>query len=377
MKLSEKPDNKDLSSLSALLAEHTTPAANKPKPSVRAKTARTPANDNRPARDVLAWPALERLAHRGDYRRAYALRHWRNMLFPNRVEVAQEGEYNPEVVVEVKPSEAALLGAIGWKVIDKERWHVTGEEVNAYQRTEAEVVYRTDSNGNKEVRIGDLLFRNGELIQWGRTKKGAMLKPSEKARGEKGGKSPARSEMAILSYLQLKGAMSPLTARPYFKPMSAEVVIRDVLPQPGTIEARDELRTLGVDGNVPFNQLPFPATLWPDGLVAGAQWIGGVKKPKPTGEISAASGKEPEAVKHIETASHIEMIRRSLRDHATVLDMAITDASARAIGIAMGLAPAYAEKRGPALIDAAIDALIDLDEHAEGQYQPPEQKKAA
>ncbi|WP_156392889.1 hypothetical protein [Rhizobium sp. Root1220] len=46
--------------------------------------------------------------------------------------------------------------------------------------------------------------------------------------------------------------------------------------------------------------------------------------------------------------------------------MATTDTSAKDIGIALGLAPAYGEKRGPSLIDAAIDALIDADElHAE------------
>jgi hypothetical protein len=57
--------------------------------------------------------------------------------------------------------------------------------------------------------------------------------------------------------------------------------------------------------------------------------------------------------------------------------MAIADTSAKEIGIAMGLAPAYAEKRGPALIDAAIDALIDADETARVQFTPAEEKIAA
>ncbi len=378
--IKNKPSNRDLSALSALLAARSLPAGEAPASAVRAKSARTAANDNKPAREVLAWPALERLAHKGDYRRVYALRHWRNMCYPDRVEVEPDShEYNPEVVVEVKPSEAALLGAVGWKVDGKERWHFTGEEVNTYERAEPEVAYQTNTNGGKEVTTGKLLFRDGELVQWGRTKKGSALKPSEKARGEKGGSSPGRSEALIWSYLRdIRGAVSPLTARPYCKPMSPEAVIRDALvPQPGTTEAREVLRSFGIDGGVPFDQLPFAAVRCPDGLVAGPQWVSGIKKPKPTGEISAASGREYEAVKTVEMVSHLRLVRKALGAHAKVLDLAVTDASAKDIGVATGLAPAYAEKRGAALVDEAIDALISLDEHARGEWRHVEEKLAA
>jgi hypothetical protein len=43
----------------------------------------------------------------------------------------------------------------------------------------------------------------------------------------------------------------------------------------------------------------------------------------------------------------------------------------------MGLAPAYAEKRGTALVDEAIDALISLDEHARGEWRQVKEKLAA
>jgi hypothetical protein len=43
----------------------------------------------------------------------------------------------------------------------------------------------------------------------------------------------------------------------------------------------------------------------------------------------------------------------------------------------MGQAPAYAEKRGPALIDAAIDVLISIDETARGAFVPADEKIAA
>ena len=65
-----QPDNHDLSNLSALLAAASSP----PAPAKPKKPTPVPANDNR-APDVLAWPTLERLAHRGDEARVYALRH--------------------------------------------------------------------------------------------------------------------------------------------------------------------------------------------------------------------------------------------------------------------------------------------------------------
>lgn len=42
-----------------------------------------------------------------------------------------------------------------------------------------------------------------------------------------------------------------------------------------------------------------------------------------------------------------------------------------------GQAPAYAEKRGPSLIAAAIDALISLDETARAEITPIAEKIAA
>lgn len=145
----------------------------------------------------------------------------------------------------------------------------------------------------------------------------------------------------------------------------------------GVEEARAVLREFGVDGSVAFDQLPVPATMCPDALVAGPQWVGGVKKPKPLGEISQAAGGEPEVVRRIETADYMTYLRRLLGEHTKVLDMAITNASAKEIGIAMEKAPAYAEKAGPILIDAAIDALIAIDETARTKVAPELKKIAA
>ncbi|MGO6684155.1 hypothetical protein [Rhizobium leguminosarum] len=386
--MSAPQKHRDLSQLSELLATHTAPVAAKP------KTARaiTPANDNKPARAVLAWPAFERLAYRGDHARLFALRHWKNLNFPgSEIDVPEEGNYDPEVAIETRPSEGELLTAVGWEIVDRERWYWTSEMVNIYEPKQSVETRQKNRNGGTDTAIGALLFRDGKLVQWGATRKGAALKPVERTRGVKGGNDPSRSESAILSYLELQGAVSPLTSRPYAKPMSAEPAIHgcyDPLPcvEPnakdrcgrfGVEEAREVLRRFGVDGSVPFDSLPSSATRCPDGLVAGDQWVGGVKKPKPLGEISSSAGREPQFVRHVESNSYVDYLRRRLREHAKVLDLAITDASAKSIGMAMGQAPSYAEKRGPALIDAAIDALIAIDEMARGEFMPTKEKIAA
>lgn len=388
---STTPSNRDFSELSALLAKAAAAPA-KPAtktPSVRKQVA---ANDNKVA-DVLAWPTLERLAHRQDEARVYALRHWRNVCYPGSefVPTVDEDE-TEELEMEIRPSEAELLGAIGWQVIGKERWEHTGKLVNVYAANDATPVSKRNRLGGTDTQIGNLVFRDGNLIMWGKTKKGAGLRPVDRPRGVKGGASPGRTEAAIWSYIKLPAAgASPMAAKPYRTPMSDECVIGDFyspLPREepsskdrhgrfGVVEARTVLREFGVDGSVAFDQLPVPATMCPDALVAGAQWVGGVKKPKPLGEISAAAGEESELGRRIETLDYITDLRRLLGDHAKVLDMAISNASAKEIGIEMKKAPAYAEKAGPILVDAAIDALIALDETARMKVAPELEKIAA
>ncbi len=388
----QKLDNRDLTHLSALLAAATSLSA--PVGTKAKKTAPTAANDNKRAPDVLAWPTLERLAYRSDEARVYALRHWRNMVYPGSGYVPPEAanDDNGEPEIEVRPSEGELLRAVGWKVTGQERWEVTGKLVSTYEPKVTLPVFSLNRNGAEEVRQGELLFRSGKLIEWGKTKRCRALRPVERARGMKGAASPDRSEAAIWRYLKApSSAPSPLSAASCRRPFSSEPAIGDhYTPLPrevpterdrhgrfGVEQARELLRSFGVDGSVPFERLPVPATRCPDGLVSGPQWIGGVKKPKPLGEISAAAGGEPEAVRIVETANYLTQLRRLLGDHAKVLDLAITDATAKEIGMEMGKAPAYAEKAGPLLIDAAIDALLAIDETARIEISPKEQKIAA
>ncbi|HEX5935974.1 MAG TPA: hypothetical protein VFY63_17575 [Pseudorhizobium sp.] len=386
------PDPRDLSQLSALLASATT-ASPKPSPAPKKqKPAPVAANDNKAA-PVLAWPALERLVHRGDDKRAYALRHWKNLVHPGSgYDDEPEGEDEPEKDIRIRPSEGALLRAVGWRVTGNERWEHTGKLVNVYERAEIATVSKRNRLGGIDARLGGLLFRDGRLVQWGETKKGRKLKPVEQPGEEKGGHSTERSEASIWRYIRTRAdTPSPFAAKPYRRPFSAEPAIIDYydpLPREepstndkhgrfGVEEARKLLQAHGVDGAVPFDKLPIEGTLCPDGLVAGPQWVGGVKKPKPTGEISAPGGREPEFARVFECTDYLAHLRHLLGDHAKVLDLAITDTTAKDIGIAMGKAPAYAEKVGPLLIDAALDALMVIDETARLEIAPPVKKLAA
>ncbi|WP_245317879.1 hypothetical protein [Ensifer sp. 1H6] len=185
--------HRDLSELSALLASHTVPASAKPKARVIA-----PANDNKPAPSVLAWPAFERLAYRGDYARLFALRHWKNMCFPGSEVVASEEDgLATATKSEMRPTEGELLTAAGWTIIGREPWHWTGKEENVYEACEVAGTRRKSKNGGEDSQLGDLLFRDGRLIEWGRTSKGAALRPVERPRGSKVG--PLRLGMMLQS----------------------------------------------------------------------------------------------------------------------------------------------------------------------------------
>lgn len=384
-----KIDTRSLSNLGALLAA--TPEAVKPT-SAPAKKKAPPvaANDNQPPA-VLAWPALERLAHRGDAARAFALRHWKNLTYPGSGYLAEPIEDNEPETVEIRPSEAELLRAVGWTVTGEERWARTGKLVPTYEPAEQQSVSTRNRNGGTDTRIGSLGFRDGKLIEWGVTAKGRPLQPVERPRAGKGGQPTERSEAAIWAYLRISNMRSPLTATPFQRLFSGEPAIMDhydPLPREepsakdrsgrfGVEEARAVLQEHGVDGTVPFRDLPVPAAMCADGLVPGSQWVGGVKKPKPLGEISAAAGPESPAVRLMEAADHVNHLRRLLREHTKVLDLAITNATSREIGVAMGKAPAYAERAGPLLIDAALDALLAIDETARTMIVPLEEKLAA
>lgn len=146
------------------------------------------------------------------------------------------------------------------------------------------------------TRIGDLVFRNGRLVRWGRTARGVSLKPIERLRAPKGNrqKPPAR-----------------------------------------------DLRWL-VRTDAPFAR--------------GAGFMAG--EVHSTGRSGAPL--ECFAEQEVERRAADQSLRAALGAHADILDLAIGDATAREIGESRGYRGKHAERRGIFLINEAFAALRAL-----------------
>lgn len=160
------------------------------------------------------------------------------------------------------------------------------------QRSNIRQIYRPCERGSN-ARIGDLVFRNGTLVQWGRTKRGVALAPVERLRASKGSRKP---------------------------------------------RAARDFRFL-VQTNAPFaRKVDF---------LAGDTHSTGI------------SGAPLECFAEAQQArkAEVQSLRDALGQHADILDMAISDATAREIGESRGYHGKYAERRGIFLINDAFAAL--------------------
>jgi hypothetical protein len=146
------------------------------------------------------------------------------------------------------------------------------------------------------TRIGDLEFRHGRLVCWGRTKRGVPLKPVEQLRAEKGSRKPP--------------------------------------------PARDFRHLVRTDAPIARNA----------GFMAGATHS--------TGRSGAPLECFAEA-KQSRNAEQGQL-RQVLGAHADILDMAIGDTNAREIGESRGYHGKHAERRGIFLINEAFAALRAL-----------------
>lgn len=333
----------------------------------------TPDNDNSPPsytayrrepEQVLAWPALERLAHRKDRKRVDALLFWRDLTQPYNAPIPHNGEANAEdngdveFEHEIRPTEPAMLKAIGWKVTGKERWHFNGKMVHTYDHSDLKPIAVAEcAPVRKHIQFGDLRFHGNEMVEWGRTAKGKPLKPIERLGAPLGTPVPKRTDAKIWSYLRLGGAIAnPMTARGIER-IAASADGKGgngsyYDPLPGVEEARAELADLMEDAP--------PITKCPDGLINGKQWKGGIPSMKGTG---AGRSTVPD-IGHSAAASELariaeaERLRKELGPMVHILDMAITDATAEEIGLAAGRKPEGAKKYGTQDIELALDTLI-------------------
>jgi len=199
---------------------------------------------------------------------------------------SEGGEQDLEVRPTVAEIERAMEGAGRVAVVCTVRGDV---------RYDVRQVHRPLVLGAND-RIGDLVFRNGRLVRWGRTARGVSLKPIERLRAPKGNrqKPPAR-----------------------------------------------DLRWL-VRTDAPFAR--------------GAGFMAG--EVHSTGRSGAPI--ECFAEQEVERRAADQGLRAALGAHAAILDLAIGDATAREIGESRGYRGKHAERRGIFLVNEAFAALRAL-----------------
>ncbi|WP_192358501.1 hypothetical protein [Mesorhizobium mediterraneum] len=320
---------------------------------------------------VLAWPTLERLAHAGRLAQVKALQYWRDLTQHggSLLGTVGEDETSTEEGIEIRPTEPALLEAIGWRVIGKERWHHTGKKVRTYELSDTTpTVVPEKAPVAAHIKFGDLRFHGNELVEWGRTAKGKPLKPLERPASTESKLAPKRTDANVWRYLRLHAA-TPLPGDAVGLervPVTAEGAGGNGTyydPLPGVEAARAELaiaikNTIDTKGALP------PTIMCPPCLVSGKQWTAGIthcRNDAPGAETGAWNAKS-NAARELARMAEESRLRASLGETAGILDLAITDATAKDIGIARGYTDSSAEKYGASVIDRAFDVLINVTE---------------
>lgn len=173
---------------------------------------------------------------------------------------------------------------------------------------------------------------------------GRIKRPALEANKPRGGKRPHRKNPE--GYLALPPALpSPLTAATLLRPISGEPALIDMYdPQVGVEQARAILRSMGVEGTVAFEDLPFPKKKCPTVIAKNARFIGGVSGRCQTAS-SATVGKweppEPLADKSEE-----------------IIDEVAARGTLESIGIRLGYTGGYADRAGKKALLKAGRALV-------------------
>ncbi len=197
-----------------------------------------------------------------------------------------------------------------------------------------------DKDGNSYIQLGALKFVRGELEEYGRTAKDAKLAPRDRARDRADAATETRDPHRYVLNTRAT-TPSPLRAYPYQRPFSGEPALAPMYdPQRGVEANRAILRSLGVDGSVEFEDLPFPATRGPTAIAKGAEFLGGVASPSGNSSSGAVSmGEVPEPPKG-------EVLR--------VIEEIAAGSSLKDIGERMGFKGGYSVRAaGLAIVDAA------------------------
>ena len=195
-------------------------------------------------------------------------------------------------------------------------------------------------NGGSVVHLGALRFRRGEMIEFGRTKKGRALKPRDRLANRDNAMKVAPRNIA--AYLALRPTTpSPMAAEPLPRNVSNVTAISSMYdPLPGVEANRAALRKMGVDGGVAFGEIRHEATRCERAIARNAGFLGGVSGLSGTGSSGAVGPYDaPERPK-----GEVLAIVEAVAAGATLKD----------IGEGMGLRGGYAIRTaGDVLLNAA------------------------
>ncbi|MBX5017484.1 MULTISPECIES: hypothetical protein [Rhizobium] len=195
-----------------------------------------------------------------------------------------------------------------------------------------------DRKNNERISLGSLKFLRGRLIEWAVTKKGHRLRPVDRV-AQVGGDAVHQRDPA--RYLKTRAtAPSPFDAYPLPRNMSGQPMLPPMLdPLNGVAEGRRLLQSLGIDGTVPLEKLPIPATRCSDAVAKNAVFLGGISSPKGNTSSGAQAWEAPEATRG---------------EAATVIEEVFARGTLRSIGLRLGYSEDYADRAGKAaLIEAA------------------------
>jgi hypothetical protein len=284
----------------------------------------TPANDNTPrhadefngdlaarrawvaarprkTKRVLAWPTAERLARLASPNAAQALMRYADLSTPARMVAANDNsepevdrpDIDPDMIHEVRPGVREVLRHAA---SDGMRCSVTSTKLCSGWT----VIAKNRGANTISGRLGDLVFRDGALVSFGCTERGAVLRPREQQSEPKGATTPKRSAESI-RYL------------------------------------------LATDAPI----------------AKGAIFLGGVTRSR--GNCSRPDMGDAEAALELQRNARRDAVRLALGPEASaVLDLAVTDTSAREIGELCGYAGKTAERKAIRLINGALEKLSEI-----------------
>lgn len=224
-----------------------------------------------------------------------------------------------------------------------------GELLAASQDDDGKTVPATYERHHKHcfTTVGRLRFRDGLLTEWGVTKKGKKLKPTDRPRSTEDKSTKTRSPEFYLS--TKANTPSPMDATHFHRPMSGDPAIASMYdPLPGVEDARALLASLGVDGSVPADQLPKAVTFCPLVAVDGAGFLGGVTNLSGNSSEGAVMWDAPED-------------RKS--NAASVIEEVASSGTLKSIGIRLGYSEGYADRAGKAALVELAEVLALTEKH--------------